>query len=417
MQLGSVLVFDAGPLLLRNGGIDVERLRAYTAERLPAAPRARQRRTELALGRLAFFADDPAFQLDYHVRHASLPRPGDERALKRLVGRVFSQALDPDKPLWELWVVEGLEDGRFALIAKLDSALVEGDGRGDVLAALFAPAAPSARSAPRGTLAGVGEALFEAAGAALRPASLLASAVRGARRALAGAAEPSHCRIDWLPLDAADVAAVSKRLGAREADVLLATLAGGLRRLRERRGGAGELAETSALTPICVENGVAAPRIRLPLEEPDPRTRLVRLRAARERLSPGLPSGRSLLGALAELARAAAEAARADLVVAELAAGEAALLGAPLRAVVPVLPHGAGGPLRVTATWVGERIFLGLAADAVSMSDLSALADGVAASFDELRRLAAPEAKPPRVRRPRPRRRAAQAPRAEPELR
>ena len=74
------------------------------------------------------------------MRHASLPRPGDERALKRLAGRVFSQALDPDKPLWELWVVEGLDEGRFALIAKLDSALVEGDGRGDLLAALFAPA-------------------------------------------------------------------------------------------------------------------------------------------------------------------------------------------------------------------------------------------------------------------------------------
>ena len=80
--------------------------------------------------------------------------------------------------------------------------------------------------------------------------------------------------------------------------------------------------------------------------------------------------------------------------MAELAAGEATLLGAPLRAVVPILPRGAGGPLRVTATRVGERIFLGLAADAVSMSDLSALADGVAASFDELRRVAAPEAKP-----------------------
>jgi hypothetical protein len=181
MQLGAVLVFDAGPLTLRNGGIDVERLRAYTAERLPELPRSRQRRVELALGRLAYFAEDPSFQLDYHVRHASLPRPGDERALKRLAGRVFSQALDPDKPLWELWVVEGLEEGRFALIAKLDSAWSRATGAATLPRC---SARPSPASRPRRTLAGVGVGTVRAAGAALRPASL--SRRRGARSALAG---------------------------------------------------------------------------------------------------------------------------------------------------------------------------------------------------------------------------------------
>src|SRR5262245_42031236 len=169
MQLGAVLVLDAGPLTLRNGGVDIERLRAHTAERLSALPRARERRVERALGGLAYFAPDPAFQLDYHVRHASLPQPGDERALKRLAGRVFSQALDPGKPLWELWVVEGLEDGRFALIAKADSALVHGGG--------------------------LVTGLLDFAALGLRPASLLA-------RVVGGAPAPSHCRLDWLPLDA-----------------------------------------------------------------------------------------------------------------------------------------------------------------------------------------------------------------------
>jgi diacylglycerol O-acyltransferase / wax synthase len=360
MQLGAVLVFDAGPLTLRNGGIDVERLRAYTAERLPELARARQRRVELALGRLAYFADDSSFQLDYHVRHASLPRPGDERALKRLAGRVFSQALDPDKPLWELWVVEGLEEGRFALIAKLDSALVEG-GRGAV--------------------------------------KLMAGLIGGARAS-------SHCRVDWLALDAADVSAVCRRLAVRETDVVLAALSGGLRRLAERRGAAAEP------TPIGVDRTGAA--LRLPVDEPDARTRLVRLRAARERgIAPALAAADAtptLHDWLAGLARAAAAGSTGDAVLTELAVNGALLLGAPLRALVPILPRGSGGGLGVSATRVGSRIFLGLAADAVSMPDLSALADGVAGSFDELCRLAAPAAKAPRPRKRR-------APRVEPELR
>src|SRR5262249_26605863 len=149
-------------------------------------------------------ARGPGFALDYHVRHASLPRPGDERALKRLAGRVFSQALDPGKPPWELWVVEGLDEGRFALIAKLERELLERE---------------------RGAL--------ENAVAALWPPSLL-------RSLLPGPSAPAHCRIDWLPLDAVQLAAVCSGLGARACDALLAALAGGLRRLLARRGASDE---------------------------------------------------------------------------------------------------------------------------------------------------------------------------------
>ena len=220
MQVGAVLVFDAGPLQLRNGGIDVERLRAYTAERLLELPRARQRRMELALGRLAYFADDPSFQLDYHVRHASLPRPGDERALKRLAGRVFSQALDPDKPLWELWVVEGLDEGRFALIAKLDSALVE-DERG----------------------------LLETAASALRPASLTVAGLLGGARAstrTAGSTGSRSTRRTWRRCADGSSCARPTSCSPRSAEDC-----GGS---RERRGSAA----SSEPTPIGVANGVRA---------------------------------------------------------------------------------------------------------------------------------------------------------------
>src|SRR6267142_2002668 len=165
MQLGAVLVFDAGPLQLRHGGVDVERLRAYTAKRLSELPRARERRVRLALGALEVFAEDSSFQLDYHVRHVSLPRPGDERALKRFAARVFSQELDPEKPLWELWIVEGLEAARFALLAKCDAALLE----------------PSARTS--GTLARAEEEVRRVASLA-RPSGVLAGAASAVRFAL-----------------------------------------------------------------------------------------------------------------------------------------------------------------------------------------------------------------------------------------
>ena len=77
-----------------------------------------QRKIDLALGRLPIWVDDPFVDLSYHLRHVALPRPGDERQLKRMASRVFSQALDREKPAWELVLVEGLDDGRFALIVR-----------------------------------------------------------------------------------------------------------------------------------------------------------------------------------------------------------------------------------------------------------------------------------------------------------
>ena len=409
MQLGAVLVFDAGPLQLRHGGIDVERLRAYTAMRLPAVPRARERRARFALGGLEVFVEDPSFQLEYHVRHASLPRPGDERALKRLAARVFSQALDPDKPLWELWIVEGLEDSRFALIAKCDAALLE------------------AGASAGGTFARATEELLSRVGSLARPSRLIQRVAGGVRVALdfaevalAPAAAPlgrgdgggAHRRIDWLALASADVAAIRGRLGGSVRDVVLAALAGGLRRVFERRGASSDTGAIRVLTPICVGGRLESPRLRLPIEASDARARLVSLRAAGERLPAGDASaGASPLHQLATLSGAVDLGRRADVVAVELDGppSDSSVLGARLRAIVPVLPSFEGCALGVTVTRLGERIFVGLSADASRLPDLSALTDGMAAAFDELRRAAAePAAKRGAARggRPRARRRA-----------
>src|SRR5205807_918090 len=75
--------------------------------------------------------------LSYHVRHTALPRPGSEEKLKRMTGRVFSQALDRRRPLWEIWLVEGLDGGRFALLSKTHHALVDGVSGVDIATVLF----------------------------------------------------------------------------------------------------------------------------------------------------------------------------------------------------------------------------------------------------------------------------------------
>jgi hypothetical protein len=375
MQVGAVLLFDAGPLQLRHGGVDFERVRAYTQKRLPELPRARQRRVPVALGALETFADDPSFELEYHVRHVSLPKPGDERALKRLAARVFSQALDPEKPLWELWLVEGLEGGRFALLAKCDSALLE-DGAG------------------AGLLGAGAEILGRVAGAARSALG----------QAFASVTPAPYRRIEWLALRAEDLAAIRERLGGTERDAVLAALAGGLRRACERRGAFANPGTLHAVTPICVQGRVTAPRFRLPVEIADPRARFVSVRAACERQpSGGAEASHSPLHELAELA---GFAAGADLALFELAplSAPARLLGAELQAVVPIAPRLGNQSLGVTVTRLGERVFVGLACDSARLPDLAALTDGAAAAFDELRRLA--EASPPASpKRARPRRR------------
>ena len=106
--------------------------------RLHLVPRYRQRLAFVPFNQgRPVWVDDPHFNLTYHVRHTALPRPGAEADLKRLAGRIFSQALDRNRPLWELWLVEGLQGDRFALLSKTHHALVDGISGVDLASVLF----------------------------------------------------------------------------------------------------------------------------------------------------------------------------------------------------------------------------------------------------------------------------------------
>ena len=126
MHLGGIAIFDPGPLATADGGVDIERIRRHVESRLHWIPRYRQRVAYVPLERHPVWVDDDHFNLSYHVRHTSLPRPGDEEQLKRLAGRIMSQRLDRRRPLWEIWIVEGLEGGRFAMVTKTHHCMVDG---------------------------------------------------------------------------------------------------------------------------------------------------------------------------------------------------------------------------------------------------------------------------------------------------
>ena len=127
MHIGSVAVFE-GP------APPASELEAMVAGKLPVVPRYRQkvRFVPLDLGR-PLWVDDPHFNIGYHVRHTALPPPGGDEELRNLVGRVMSQQLDRTKPLWEMWMVEGLEDGHWAIISKVHHAMVDGVTGTDLL--------------------------------------------------------------------------------------------------------------------------------------------------------------------------------------------------------------------------------------------------------------------------------------------
>jgi len=139
MHVGGTLVFEQGDLAAAGGGIDIDSVRRFIEARLHHVPRYRQHLRWIPIERHPVWVDDSHFDLSYHVRHTALPRPGTEEQLRDFAGQVLSQHLDRSKPLWEVWVVEGIEGGRFALVSKVHHCMVDGVGGVDLLKVLLTP--------------------------------------------------------------------------------------------------------------------------------------------------------------------------------------------------------------------------------------------------------------------------------------
>src|SRR5919201_4475431 len=143
LENGGAHMHVAGVMLFAGDPPDYDELVETVERRLHLVPRYRQKLAFVPLGQgRPKWIDDPHLNLRYHVRRTALPPPGREEQLRALAGRVFSQPLDRDKPLWEMWLVEGLEQGeggnpRFAMLSKTHHALVDGISGVDIMSVLF----------------------------------------------------------------------------------------------------------------------------------------------------------------------------------------------------------------------------------------------------------------------------------------
>jgi WS/DGAT/MGAT family acyltransferase len=442
MHVAGNSVFETGPLRRPEGGLDIARIRRYIEARLARIPRYRQ-----IVGRTPFgqpiWVDDPHFNLEYHVRHTSLPQPGSDEQLKALCGRIFSQALDRTKPLWEIWVVEGLAGGeKFAFISKIHHAMVDGVSSVDLLEVLlthqpvetFEPAPPwEPRPEPSAgelaaddlrTLVRAPLRLMGQAPAFLKGALKAQSEVRAALRGLADltlktlrrpAETPlnkpigPHRRFDWLTLDLAEMKAVRRVFGGSINDVVLATVAGAVRRFLEYRGVSPEGIEFRVMAPVSVRrpdekgalgNRVAAWMVPLPIGERDPRQRLSMLRKTTERLKVEKNAlGAELLTQMAGWAPATLISLGArlswrglpfNMVVTNVPGPQKPvyLLGAKMLADYGLVPIGNYMGLGIVLVSYEGKLSWGFNADWDLVPDLDIFARYVEAAFAELRDLA-----------------------------
>lgn len=335
MHVAATQIHEAAPLRSPDGSLDIDRIEEYVVSRLDRIPRYRQRLARTPLESHPVWVDDRSFNIRYHVRHTRLPRPGDERQLKRLVGRIFSQRLDREKPLWELWVIEGLEGDRIAITSKVHHCMVDGVSGSELIAALLTSEpqekpGPIARWQPRPAPSRVELGIGEVSRALRAPRDLASSLARvlrdedGARheasermRALvrlladAGYATPvpfnwpvgPHRRIDWLPMSLGQIRDVRRAVGGTLNDVVLATAAGGFARFLSRdRGMSLDDVHFRIMAPVSVRtndqrgtlgNRVSAWVVELPLGERDPLARVEAIRKQTE----ALKTSRQALGA------------------------------------------------------------------------------------------------------------------------
>jgi WS/DGAT/MGAT family acyltransferase len=413
--------------------------------RLHLVPRYRQRLVQppLESGR-PLWVDDPTFNIEYHVRQTALPSPGSEDQLMRLAARIMSQQLDRSKPLWELWLVEGMDDGGFALITKTHHALIDGISGVDLATVTFdltpvpaevphpdepwqAQPEPSATELIAGGAFGLVKAAVGAAagvvGAVTRPSTALA----GAREAAEGIGEvlwaglnpapPTPLNVEIGPhrrfvgvrnrLD--DFKLVKDAFGGTVNDVVLAVVTGALREWLWSRGVRSEGLELRALVPVSTRtadqrgqlgNQIVAMRGPLPVYIHDP---LARLRAVKSSMD-GLKESKQAVGAkvladvqsfapptiLAQASRINFSTRLFNLIVTNVPGPQFPLYvrGREMRDAFPVAFLPRDHALAIAIMSYNGAMNFGLLADYDAMPDLDEVADGIEASLAELVALA-----------------------------
>jgi WS/DGAT/MGAT family acyltransferase len=450
MHVGAVLVFEGPPP-------DYEDFCNQIRGRLHLVPRYRQKLAfpPLETGR-PLWVDDPSFNLAYHVRHTALPSPGSEEQLRALAARVHSQRLDRSKPLWETWLVQGLEGNRFALISKTHHALVDGVSGVDLATVLFdlepvpeptpyegepwapAPEPSSVQLAARG-LKSLAKAPIALTGKALGAASHPNRTLESAREAIEGVGEVAwaglnpapatplnvpigpHRRLVFVRNELADFKTVKDGLGGTVNDVVLTVVAGALRQWLRSRGVRTEGLELRALVPVSIRtkdehhqlgNRIAAMRGPLPVYVEDPVARLAVVREAMD----GLKDSKQAVGAevlagvqslapptvLAQASRINFSTRLFNLIVTNVPGPQFPLyvLGRELLDLFPVAFLPRDHALAVAIMSYNGGIDFGLLGDYDAMPDLAEIGEHLQTSLAELVAAANGDGRPARKRKP-----------------
>jgi len=435
-HLASIEILEPG-----ESGFDYETLLQLVADRLSFVPRYRQR-VQLVPGRLAnpVWVDDDRFDIEYHVRRSAVPRPGSLDQLRDLVGRIISRPLDRSRPLWEIYYVEGLADGRVALLSKAHQALVDGVHTVDLSQLLLdvsadaMPLGEDAWSPRRQTSASlvmgaVKDSLTDVdtlsstarrtSGTLMRLATGVASKALEVAEAISGrrpdrdtplSGHLSQQRlIVTLETELADYRKVRDTHGGTINDVILAVVAGGLRGwLMTRAESFSGLRQVRALVPISVNDDllentslgapIAAHYVDLPVGEPSP---VVRLHQVSYSFESHKQTGRAIpaehLTGITGFAPAtfhavgARVAAEADphgfqVTVTNVPGPQAPryAAGATLLASYPVNPLLPGQALAIGVTSYDGRVFIGINADRDLVPDADVLGQCLREALDEL---------------------------------
>jgi diacylglycerol O-acyltransferase / wax synthase len=456
MHVAITAIFEGGSLLRGDGSLDIKRVRRHIASRLPLIPRYRQRLGYIPLLNDPVWIDHDGFDLDYHVRHTHLPRPGSEKQLQTMSARILERPLDRRKPLWECWLIEGLPERRFAMLCKVHHCMVDGVAGVDLMAALLGftpydtPEKPQPwkpRPAPRGREL-LRDDLLRRARASVNLARRVPemighpgetgadlgerlSAFWGLLRALpSGAAETPfnqpigpHRRMDWLRFDLREVKAVKNRLAGSINDVVLTSVAGAVRRFLRRRRVAIDGIDFRAVVPVNMrgegEQATTGNRVSiwftpLPVGESDP---LRRFEIVRD-ITAGYKRSHSARGAevLTETAewttshvlglavRLVNSTRPYNLIVTNVPGPPVPfyLLDAPMVAAYPHVPLFENQGLGIALFSYGNSLYWGLVGDWDLVPDLHHLTEYLRESFEELREAAgvpaAAEVQAPRVR-------------------
>jgi WS/DGAT/MGAT family acyltransferase len=454
MHVGSCMVFEGPPPAYEDFAGHLER-------RLHLVPRYRQKLSWPPLGQgRPVWVDDPHFNAGYHIRHTALPDPAGPEELRALVGRVLSQRLDRGKPLWEVWLVDGVGDGGFALVTKNHHCLVDGVSGVDIATVMFdlereppeeARAAPPRPWVPRpepSAAALLTDAMLERAATPLDAAREMGEAmldpVAAVERAgtaitglgaiaFAGAVAPSspynvpigsHRRFAWVEADLGRVKAIKRALGGTVNDVVLAAVTGALRAHLLARGERVGGLTLRAMVPVSVRaeaergalgNRVSAIYAPLPVFAADPVERLAIVAEAMAGLKEsGQAVGAEVLTRLAgfasptvmsQAARLQARQRAFNLTVTNVPGPQFSLylLGRRLERLFPQVPLAANAALGIAVMSYDGTMNFGLLGDYDALPDLDEVAAALEASLAELAAAAglpAPDAATPPTNRP-----------------